>query len=197
MANEIKDSGKTREFSTGSHRDMSVGKGRMDLVPAYAVQRAKAVLDYWMEDMCTKKYTIKQFLNEALNAATAYIAGDTDQDYLAIAAANALCALGKSESSQMVEGYDIDSQTDLLSIWASGLLAVSKHYEAGALKYGENNWMKGQPMHVLLDSGMRHNCKALAGITDEPHLRALAWNYLGAIWTEKNLPEMQDIPTRS
>ena len=62
-----------------------------------------------------------------------------------------------------------------------------------AEKYGENNWQLGQPMHVLMDSGMRHNCKAIAGITDEPHVRATAWNYLCAIWMDEHLPDMRDL----
>ena len=32
-----KDSGATREFSTGAHRDAAVGKGRCDLLPLHGV----------------------------------------------------------------------------------------------------------------------------------------------------------------
>ncbi len=78
--------------------------------------------------------------------------------------------------------------------WYSVLLDVSKHYEDGAKKYDERNWEKGQPLHVYIDSGVRHYLKFKAGLTDEPHLRAFVWNILGAIWTHRNKPEMIDLP---
>ena len=74
------------------------------------------------------------------------------------------------------------------------LLEVAKQYEDGAKKYDERNWEKGQPLHVYIDSGVRHYLKFKAGLTDEPHLRAFVWNILGAIWTHQNKPEMIDLP---
>lgn len=73
------------------------------------------------------------------------------------------------------------------------LLEVSKHYEDGAKKYSENNWMKGLPLHSFINSGLRHFFKYLRGDTDEPHDRAFVWNILGAIWTIQNKPELDDI----
>lgn len=70
------------------------------------------------------------------------------------------------------------------------------HCEKGALKYGERNCEKGIPMHSLIDSAMRHLSCYMRGMEDEPHLRAAMWNISFAIWTEKNRPDMQDIPTR-
>jgi len=75
-------------------------------------------------------------------------------------------------------------------------LEVAKHYEDGAKKYESRNWEKGQPLHVYIDSGVRHYLKLKAGLTDEPHLRAFVWNILGAIWTHRNKPEMIDLPFR-
>ena len=73
-------------------------------------------------------------------------------------------------------------------------LDVAKQYEDGAKKYKIRNWEKGQPLHVYIDSGVRHYLKFKAGLTDEPHLRAFVWNILGAIWTHINKPEMIDLP---
>ena len=73
-------------------------------------------------------------------------------------------------------------------------LDVAKQYEDGAKKYAERNWEKGQPLHVYIDSGVRHYLKFNAGLTDEPHLRAFVWNILGAIWTHIKKPEMIDLP---
>ena len=52
------------------------------------------------------------------------------------------------------------------------------------------------PMSSLLDSAIRHISCYMRGMDDEPHLVAAMWNIAFAIWTEKNKPEMQDIPTR-
>ena len=83
---------------------------------------------------------------------------------------------------------------DLLP-WAA-IMEVSKHCEAGALKYGEHNVDKGIPTHSLLDSAIRHAAKYLDGWTDEPHLVAAAWNLLWAIQMEIKHPELMDIPAR-
>lgn len=76
------------------------------------------------------------------------------------------------------------------------LLEVSKQYEDGAKKYGDNNWRKGIPVKCYLDSTIRHYLKYCRGDKDEPHDRAICWNLLCAIWTCKHKPELNDyIPT--
>ena len=62
------------------------------------------------------------------------------------------------------------------------LLEVSKHFEEGARKYGENNWQKGLPVNCYLDSAIRHYLKYRRGDKDEPHGRAFVWNLLCCIW---------------
>ena len=81
---------------------------------------------------------------------------------------------------------------DLLP-WAA-IMEVSKHCEAGAIKYGEHNVDKGIPTHSLLDSAIRHAAKYLDGWTDEPHLVAAAWNLLWAIEMDIKHPECVDTP---
>lgn len=71
-------------------------------------------------------------------------------------------------------------------------LELAKHFEAGAKKYGENNWQKGIPTHCYIDSALRHFFKFFRGDNDEPHDRAFVWNLLCCIWTCKNKPEMND-----
>jgi hypothetical protein len=68
---------------------------------------------------------------------------------------------------------------DLLPV--SALLAVSKLYESGARKFGENNWQQGMPQNVFLDSGIRHALQYVRGDTDEDHLVAAVWNLLCAL----------------
>lgn len=77
---------------------------------------------------------------------------------------------------------------------STALLEVAKHFEDGAVKYGDRNWEKGIPIHCYIDSGVRHYLKYRRGDQDEPHDRAFLWNILCAIWTHENHPELIDIP---
>lgn len=83
---------------------------------------------------------------------------------------------------------------DLLPM--SSLLRISKHMEDALSHYPERNWEQGMPMHCMLDSAFRHMAKYMMGMDDEDHLCAAATNLLMAMWTEDNLPRMQDIPSR-
>lgn len=74
------------------------------------------------------------------------------------------------------------------------LLEVAKHYEDGAKKYDDRNWEQGIPLHCYIDSGVRHYLKFNRGDTDEPHDRAFLWNMLGLLWTQENMPDMNDLP---
>ena len=83
---------------------------------------------------------------------------------------------------------------DLLP-WAA-IIEVSKHCEAGALKYGVHNVDRGIPTSSLMDSAMRHAAKYLDGQEDEDHLLAAAWNLLWAIEMRCKKPECVDTPWR-
>ena len=76
------------------------------------------------------------------------------------------------------------------------LLEVAKHFEEGAVKYGDNNWRKGIPVRVYIDSAIRHYLKFLRGDQDEPHDRAFCWNILCAIWTCKHKPDLNDYESK-
>lgn len=86
------------------------------------------------------------------------------------------------------EFRDVDPFEDVPTM----LLEVSKHFEEGAKKYGENNWQKGLPVKCYINSAVRHYLKWLRGDTDEPHDRAFCWNIMCAIWTCKHKPELND-----
>lgn len=72
------------------------------------------------------------------------------------------------------------------------LLETAIHFEDGAVKYGDDNWRRGIPVKVFLDSALRHYVKFLRGDKDEPHDRAVCWNLMCAIWTAKHKPELDD-----
>jgi hypothetical protein len=71
---------------------------------------------------------------------------------------------------------------DLFPYHAMTLLA--QHFENGAVKYADRNWEGGIPVSVYVDSGLRHGFKYAAGLIDEPHAIAAAWNFLCAMETE-------------
>lgn len=78
------------------------------------------------------------------------------------------------------------------------ILEVSKHYEAGAKKYGENNWQKGIEIKYYLSSAVRHLIKFIDGHLDESHDLAFMWNILCAHWTHIHFPMLrltQHVPT--
>lgn len=72
----------------------------------------------------------------------------------------------------------------------TALLETSIHYEEGAAKYCERNWEKGMDVYIYINSAIRHCIKYYRGDTDERHDRAFCWNLLGALWTIKNLPDL-------
>ena len=73
------------------------------------------------------------------------------------------------------------------------LLEVSKHFEEGAEKYGENNWQKGLPVSCYINSAVRHYLKWLRGDKDEHHDRAFCWNILCCAWTVRHKPEVAEV----
>ena len=71
-------------------------------------------------------------------------------------------------------------------------LEVSKGFEDGAKKYGENNWQNGIPTHYYIDSVVKHYLKFLNGDKNERHDREFIWNLLCCIWTCDHMPELND-----
>ena len=70
---------------------------------------------------------------------------------------------------------------DLLPI--RPLRRLAKHYEAGAIKYGPDNWQKGIPLMRYIDSAMRHLTQLVTREPTEDHGAAVAWNALSFMWT--------------
>lgn len=71
-------------------------------------------------------------------------------------------------------------------------LDLAQHFEAGAKKYGDNNWQKGIPTRYYIASAVGHYLKWLRGDTDEAHDRAFVWNLICCIWTCIHMPELND-----
>jgi hypothetical protein len=71
------------------------------------------------------------------------------------------------------------------------LRRLAKHYENGAKKYGDWNWILGQPLSRYLDSAERHIQAVKEGLTDEDHEIAVAWNLFAFIETKRLIDEGQ------
>lgn len=68
-----------------------------------------------------------------------------------------------------------------------GIHRLAQLYERGADVYGDRNWEMGQPFTRVLSSMLRHAFQAAAGMTDEDHLAAVAWNALALITFEERI----------
>ena len=159
----IKDSGNRTKFETGAVRDIQQGKGRFDLMPLDIMSEVFAV----------------EFADAFEEGSIAYVLGDVagfqrtgDEHWLCIAIAHYSQAVHFSLPTLMLD--------------------VAKHFENGALKYGERNWQKGIPISRYIDSALRHLMKDCAGETDEDHAAAFVWNCMCAAWTMEHMPAMDD-----
>ena len=97
----------------------------------------------------------------------------------------------KFQTGAVRDSQEGKGRFDLLPIDA--IEALAKHFEAGAVRYGDDNWLKGIPLKRYLDSALRHLFKELRGDSDEPHAIACAWNML-AYWQTKKLIEDGKLP---
>ena len=184
MNERVKDSGSKQEFSTGAHRDNATGKGRADLLPH--IESSMAMLNDPVLNNIGKFMTSRdpQFLADAIQASAQTIS--MFQYHLMV----------KSMMDNGIEMYIIDENEPnakermLSACVAHMMLESSKLYEAGADKYGANNWKLGMPVNRYIDSGTRHYLKTIRGDIDEPHYRGFIWNLLCAMWTCNNFPEM-------
>jgi len=80
---------------------------------------------------------------------------------------------------------------DLIPVQSMRRLA--RHYEAGAAKYGDRNWERGQPLARYLDSAFRHLCGVLEDLRDEDHTAAVVWNMFAYMETRRRI-EAGELP---
>jgi hypothetical protein len=160
---QILDSGNRTEFQTGAVRDIQRGKGRFDLMP---LDIMSGVFKVEIADEF-EEGSIADVLSSI-----AEFQQTGDERWLCVAIANYIQAVHVSLATLMLD--------------------VAKHFENGALKYGERNWEKGIPVSRYIDSAVRHLMKDCACETDEDHAAAFVWNCMCAAWTMEHLPEMDD-----
>lgn len=166
QTSHILDSGDRTEFPSGAVRDMRAGKGRCDLMPMHVM--GMIFSDTFFD-------CIGDFQED----------GDVVNLYKAIECFSHHWTPEIAPSNWSYGTIKSASYADMC-------LDVAKHFEDGAVKYGDNNWRKGIPVHCYIDSAVRHYLKFLAGWMDEPHDRAVVWNLMCAIWTCDYKPELND-----
>lgn len=95
------DSGDRRQFDTGAERDMEVGKGRCDLLPACALLRLarhyEAGANKYSDRNWEKGMPISVMLDSGIRHLLKYLDGHTDEDHLVAAAWNILGAMWMEE----------------------------------------------------------------------------------------------------
>ena len=94
---KLPDSGQRTEFETGAVRDLSVGKGRMDLLPWLAIIEVakhceKGAIKYGERNV-DKGIPVHSFYDSAARHLAKHISGCTDEDHLVAACWNLLWAL--------------------------------------------------------------------------------------------------------
>ena len=184
MNEKIKDSGSTQEFGNGAHRDNAKGKGRMDLVPL--IEASMAMFDDPVLYNTGKFMETRdpQYLVKAIRESAETV--ETFHYHIMVQS-----LIDEGIQMRIIDENEPDAKNRMLKACiAHMMLESSKLYEAGADKYGANNWKLGMPVNRYLDSAMRHYHKTIRGDVDEPHYRSFVWNMLCAVWTCHNLPEL-------
>lgn len=166
---ELKDSGNRRDFGTGAVRDMAEGKGRCDLLPLDIIHN---LFDHFVEMEEYDDFTLEQFCGVDILDLIDMFQSTNNTNILY----DILCVF--------IHDHYEDKYT--------AILELAKHYEDGAKKYSDNNWKNGIPVKFYIDSGVRHYLKFCRGDKDEPHDRAFMWNIVGALWTIKHKPRLND-----
>lgn len=172
---KLQDSGERRRFESGAVRDISKGKGRCDLLPLLEVAE---IVDY-EGDEGGILLDINNYIHTGQRTHIIKAVRTFAEKYF--------IEYGNGDGTE-------DDESDLKAARYTAILEAAKQYEDGCEKYGERNWEKGIPLHCYIDSGVRHYLKFLRGDDDEPHDRAFIWNMLGALWTQRNKPELVDLP---
>lgn len=77
---------------------------------------------------------------------------------------------------------------DLIDATAMRRLAITCN--EGAVKYGEDNWLKGFPVNDILNHALAHIFSYLDGDRSEDHLAHAMWNLQAAIKSEESWPQL-------
>lgn len=116
----LRDSGERQVFGTGAQRDTQNGKGRFDLIPPMALRRVAVIFEKGARKYNARNWELGipmgRFLDSALRHTFDYMEGKRDEDHLAQACWNLLCAIATEEFVErgIVDAgmYDVIDYTD-------------------------------------------------------------------------------------
>lgn len=113
----ILDSGERTEYPNGFVRDMHAGKGRMDLLPWYAIievsKHSEAGAAKYGERNIDKGCPLHALLDSGLRHVAKYICGMRDEDHLVAACWNLLWALQQRTTHPELDDMPVrDMQTE-------------------------------------------------------------------------------------
>lgn len=98
---EVKSSGKTRSFESGSIRDDATGKAPMELLPLDLLMRVAVWYGLGAEKYGEDNWRLgqpqKKVIGSLLRHLTKYTMGDESEDHLAAVVWNALCLMHVDE----------------------------------------------------------------------------------------------------
>ena len=184
-ANYLKMDGEKAQFETGAIRYTKTGKGRYDLIP----ESVSDIIMYAQDDyrsssgyMTTTKTGLMLF---------AYTNDDIASRFINIVINLVNYYYAPGEDVETIDGIIGKKTTyaDFETGWAHMMDDLAKHYEAGAEKYGVDNWKKGIPViggdrgGSFADSALRHLNQFCMGKIDEPHQISCIWNCVCGLWT--------------
>ena len=177
--------GEKAQFETGAIRYTKTGKGRYDLIP----ESVSDIIMYAQDDyrsssgyMTTTKTGLMLF---------AYTNDDIASRFINIVINLVNYYYAPGEDVETIDGIIGKKTTysDFETGWAHMMDDLAKHYEAGAEKYGVDNWKKGIPViggdrgGSFADSALRHLNQFCMGKIDEPHQISCIWNCVCGLWT--------------
>lgn len=183
--NYLKMDGEKAQFETGAIRYTKTGKGRYDLIP----ESVSDIIMYAQDDyrsssgyMTTTKTGLMLF---------AYTNDDIASRFINIVINLVNYYYAPGEDVETIDGIIGKKTTysDFETGWAHMMDDLAKHYEAGAEKYGVDNWKKGIPViggdrgGSFADSALRHLNQFCMGKIDEPHQISCIWNCVCGLWT--------------
>lgn len=105
--------------------------------------------------------------------------------------ANSVKTMRQFETGAVRDRAEGKGRYDLLFTgMAHAIPRVAEHLEEGAKHYGDNNYLKGIPYSVYVDSALRHLNQWVRGVADgDDHLTAAAWNILALLETRERVVE--------
>lgn len=119
---DLPDSGNRRKFDSGAVRDMEEGKGRFDLLPAYAIFRVarhyEAGAKKYDDRNWEKGIPVSAMMDSALRHIFKYLDGMDDEDHLAAATWNLLGAIQMEEKMPDMQDIPSRKREDIVTLMA-------------------------------------------------------------------------------